>query len=206
MDKQYCVYSGEETSDPSLEHVLPLSLGGHNDFCIQVDRDFNNQVGSKVDGAISNDFLVLFDRDKNNAKGHSRKQPIPRIRSVKLANGEPAQAEFGKEGLKIFDVKAREYLEKSDSRGSTINVNGSIDLDAPLRFVAKVALGAGQYVYGDRFVEHVELDNFRTIMNMKRSEGPKPCDALVYDRFHATEDGFTCLLRRSQKWVTVHLL
>ena len=101
----YCVYTDKETLDPSPEHIIPLSLGGHNDFVIDVDRKFNNDIGSKVDGKLANDFLVLFERDKADAVGHSRKHPAPVVTHANLIDGTPVQAKFGKNGLSLFDLR-----------------------------------------------------------------------------------------------------
>lgn len=187
--KQFCIYTNKTTDDPSPEHIIPLSLGGHDDFTIDVDRKFNNDIGSKVDGKLANDFLILFDRDRAGAKGHSGKHPKPTVRSATLDNGTPVQAIFGSDGLGIFDLKEKSMLSKQESRGRTIECrNILIDIDIDLMFVAKVALAAGFYAYGDLFIEHVDTDEFRKIMNLDKKNLPKESEARVYNRFHEPED------------------
>lgn len=183
----YCVYTDKETLDPSPEHIFPLSLGGHNDFVIDVDRKFNNDIGSKVDGKIANDFLVLFERDKAGAVGHSKKHPAPVVKHAKLIDGTPVQAIFGKDGLSLFDLREKKSIERSDFRAKQVQCNIQLDLDTDLMFVAKVALAAGYYAYGDDFVQNVKTDEFRKIMNFDKQNLPTSSLARVYSRFHEPE-------------------
>ena len=186
--KKFCVYTNIYTNEPSSEHIIPLSLGGHDDFSIEVDRKFNNDIGSKVDGKFANDFLVLFERDRHGAKGHSGKHPKPIAKSATLEDGTPVQAIFGSDGLEIFDLKSKSKLSKSDSRGRTIGCkNIKIDIDIGLMFVAKVALAAGYFAYGEVFKDHVDTDEFRKIMNLDKKNLPRDSKARVYDRFHGVE-------------------
>ena len=185
----YCVYTDKETLDPSPEHIIPLSLGGHNDFVIDVDRKFNNDIGSKVDGKLANDFLVLFERDKADAVGHSRKHPAPVVTHANLIDGTPVQAKFGKNGLSLFDLREKNNIKRSDSRAKQVQCNIKLDLDIDLMFVAKVALAAGYYAYGDNFVQNVKTEEFRKIMNFDRQNLPTNSLARVYSRFHEAEKG-----------------
>lgn len=186
----YCVYTDKETLDPSPEHIFPLSLGGHDDFVIDVDRKFNNDIGSKVDGKLANDFLILFERDKAGAVGHSKKHPTPTVKNAKLTDGTPVQAKFSKDGLLLFDLRAGKHIERSDSRAQQVQCNNiKIDIDIDLMFVAKVALSAGYYAYGIDFVENVQADEFRKIMNLDKQNLPKSSLARVYSRFHVPEQG-----------------
>lgn len=193
----YCIYTNKKTSDPNSEHIIPLSLGGHNEFTIQVDRKFNNDIGSKVDGKLANDFAVLFERDRADAVGHSGKPPKPIVKKANLTDGTPIQATFGKDGLKLFDLINKKEVPRSDARGRVIKCCGiKVDMDIDLTFVAKVALAAGYFAYGDAFKEHVDTEEFRKIMNFDKKNFPKQSSARVYGRFHKpepTEDMFHIL-------------
>ncbi|MDE1239723.1 hypothetical protein [Vibrio aestuarianus] len=185
----YCVYTDKETLDPSPEHILPLSLGGHDHFVIEVDRKFNNDIGSKVDGKLANDFLVLFERDKAGALGHSKKHPTPTVKHATLTDGTPVQVKFGQDGLSLYDLRSRKNIERSDSRARQVQCNNiKVDIDIDLMFVAKVALAAGYYAYGDDFVQNVQTDEFRKIMNLDKQNLPTSSSARVYSRFHKPDD------------------
>jgi hypothetical protein len=60
----YCIYTNREISeqDSNCEHIIPLSLGGSNEFVIPVSTKFNSELGSKVDGELSNCFTMMFRR------------------------------------------------------------------------------------------------------------------------------------------------
>lgn len=62
----YCIYSGREIDDSkmNIEHIIPLSLGGCNDFTISVEKHLIVywEVRLMED---TNDFLIALQRIKN---------------------------------------------------------------------------------------------------------------------------------------------
>ncbi|QEO76767.1 MULTISPECIES: HNH endonuclease [Pseudomonas] len=184
----YCIYLDGPSTDLSKEHIIPMSLGGLDSFCIQADRKFNNEVGSKVDGAVANDFLMLFNRDKANAKGHSGAQPQPIARRATLIDGSPVQVTFSKNGLQIYDLKQRRYLGKGERRGGQVKIDGlKLDLNADIKFVAKVALAAGFYAYGDLFRKGVMHSEPRKIVTANSLMDIRP-DVRLYTRFQGDQE------------------
>lgn len=183
---EYCIYLDGLSDDMSKEHIFPMSLGGLDSFCIQADRAFNSNVGSKVDGAIANDFIMLFKRDRAEAKGHSSTHPEPVARRATLEDGTPIQATFSKNGLRLYDLKQKRVLDKREwSR--TIQVRDlRLDMDADVRFVAKVALAAGYYAYGELFKNCVEHSQARMIVNAERLTDVRP-NIRLYTRFQDSE-------------------
>ena len=183
---EYCIYLDSLSDDMSTEHIFPMSLGGLDSFCIQADRKFNNNVGSRVDGAIANDFLMLFKRDRAEAKGHSGTHPEPIARRATLEDGTPIQAIFSKTGLRLYDLKQKRYLTKGEGT-RTIKVSGlKLDLDADIRFVAKVALAAGYYAYDDFFKNGVQHSQARMIVTAERLTDVNP-SVRLYTRFQDPE-------------------
>lgn len=184
----YCIYLDGPSSDLSKEHIIPMSLGGLDTFCIQADRQFNNSMGSKIDGAVANDFLMLFNRDRANAKGHSGAQPEPVARQATLIDGTLVQITFSKKGLQIYDLKKRKYLDKSELESGLIKINGlRLDLNADIKFVAKVALAAGFYAYGDLFRKGVMHSEPRKIVNANSLADIRP-DVRLYTRFQSEQE------------------
>ncbi|MCP4678765.1 MAG: hypothetical protein GY854_25415 [Deltaproteobacteria bacterium] len=186
--KKYCIYSDKFTEDWSEEHIVPLSLGGHDDFTIDVDRKTNSDVGSKIDGGLANDFLTLFDRDRVSATGRSGSHPKPVAKVARAEDGTPVQVSFGKDGLEIFDLSERSPLPKHDARGETVEVRITLDTTIEARFAAKVALSAGYYAYGETFRNHVEHSEFREIMNFDPKNPPAGSKARVYDNWHCEDE------------------
>ncbi len=184
----YCIYKDSNSSDLSVEHVIPLSLGGHDRFSVMADRQLNNGVASKIDSEIANDFQILFSRRDADAAGHSGRPPVPIAKSATF-KGNKVQVRFGKDGLEVFDVVSRKFLARSEFAGEVISIGGiNISLDAPFRFVAKTALSAGFFAYGDAFVKQVHHDEARAFMRSTDMSTLKS-NVRVLDRFQpATGD------------------
>lgn len=163
MKTIYCPYSDKEidVAESSSEHIIPLALGGSNQFVIPVQKDLNSRLGSKIDGKLSNDFLIMFGREKFDAKGHSGITPVPIVKKAKdSATGTPLQVTMGKE-LRIWDAKQKKYVTNN---GQTFEASISIGMDLPIQFVAKTALSAGYFVYGNLFRDHVRHQDLRVLM------------------------------------------
>lgn len=184
---EYCIYLDADSSDMSEEHILPLSLGGVDVFSIQADRRFNNTVGSSVDGAVANDFLILFKRDRAGSKGHSGKHPVPVIKRAELEDGSPVQARLGKEGLRLFDVKKRRDLTPAEANNLVVKLSGSLDMNAEVKFLAKVALAAGYFAYGEQFRASVRHSEARMILNAASLTDIRP-EVRMWSRFESVDD------------------
>ncbi len=166
----YCPYTDKEIeeNETSIEHIIPSSLGGADDLAIRADAFFNKKVGSELDGALSNEFFFALRRTRFDSRGHSGKQPYATVKNARYGeDNRPAQARFSERtGLKIWDAKDRSY----NNRVPTFQISLSINIDLPVRFVAKVALSSGYMVYGDLFREHVDHRQFRDTMNIDPSK------------------------------------
>lgn len=184
----YCPYSDEEIpiEESSKEHIVPLSMGGSNQFVIPVSKNLNSTLGSKIDGELANDFLVLFQREKFEAKGHSNRMPAPVVKKAKDADtGRPIQVTFGKQ-LRIWDAKDRKDIPLC---GQKMEVSLQMKIDTPIQFVAKTALAAGYFVYGDLFRKNVRHQDLRLIMNGPHGlteDEVRSVRTKVFDRFHDT--------------------
>ena len=162
----YCPYTDNDIpeSAASPEHIIPLSLGGVNGFEIPVSSDFNRTIGSKLDGKLANEFLWALRRTEYDARGHSGKEPWATSKVASYGvNHQRAQVHFHrKKGVRVWDVREGKFMS---GRGS-VEINASLNVDLPTRFVAKVALTAGYYVYGDLFRQHVDHRQLRDVMNI----------------------------------------
>lgn len=185
--KGYCIYLDAVSDDLSLEHIFPLSLGGHDSFTVLADRKFNNGTASKIDAGLANDFLVLFDRDREKAVGHSKTHPEPRVKKARLEDDSPVQVSFAATGLKIFDLKEKRFLDKIEKSGRLITIQNTLSLDVDIRFVAKVALAAGYFAYGDLFKSQVKHSEFRAIVNAVKMQDIRP-DVRLHTRFPSAEE------------------
>jgi hypothetical protein len=163
----YCPYTNSLlTQDQcSPEHIIPLALGGLNAFVIPVDKAFNSAVGSKIDGAMANDFFILNRRNKHATKGHSGKHPIFVARNARgMSSNRPLQMHLDQHGgVKVWDPISKTSIKNQLPENITFSVE--VDIHLGIRFCAKVALSAGQFVYGEKFQHHVKHDELRLLMN-----------------------------------------
>ena len=186
----WCPYTDEDldVGGTTPEHIIPLSLGGSNLFCIPVDADYNSRVAAKIDAAVANDFLVSFRRRAFGTAGHSGKEPSVILRNSKLTDsGNPIHVTLRGEELPIiFDHKSRKILEDKDMLGKKFVSQLKFEHLAYIKFTAKVALSAGYYIYGEIFRNCVAHHELRLLMNYSygNSESPFSSGHLrVYDKF-----------------------
>ena len=188
----YCPYTDRAISncESNTEHIIPLSLGGTNELAIKVNKEFNSQLGSELDGELASDFFVALRRSEYDARGHSGKEPWATSKNAGYGDERcPAQVRLHrKHGLKIWDARDQELV---DGYG-TIQFNTFLDVHLPIRFAAKVALSAGYFVYGDHFRHHVDHHQVREIMRMEfgdfNREGIE--DKVDESRFTALADDY----------------
>lgn len=159
-----------EQSECSSEHIVPLALGGLNGFEIPVSKKMNSEIGAEIDGALSNDFIISAARNEFDIRGHTGTRPVQIMRKgVDNDTGNPIQVTLDRQtGLTIWDAKSRSYI--SAPLPSTFSFSFSLDIDLPTRFVAKVALSAGYFCYGDDFRKYVEHKEFREVMNHDKGQ------------------------------------
>jgi hypothetical protein len=160
----YCIYTDAEVdeADGNYDHVIPLSLGGNDGFCVWSDRGFNSVIGSTVDGALANDALVMMARRDADARGHSGIEPVPVWRKS-IFEGRPVQVSLGDE-IKVWDSRARRYLEPKDFLNIPMESRWIYNTFARSRFTAKVALGAGYFVFGQSFRSSADCGEFRRML------------------------------------------
>lgn len=176
MDNQYyCIYTNEyiEKDKANIEHIIPLSLGGSDQFTIYVNKEFNSKVGSSIDGQLANEFFTMLRRKHFGAKGHSNKEPIPLLKksflSINDNEDKPIQVKFSKDKIQLYDPVEKRYLTDQEKAQKKIKSIVTVDRDNRINFTAKVALAAGYFVYGDLFVNNVTCDELRFLMNFNKN-------------------------------------
>ena len=170
----YCIYTNREVpqNKGNWDHVIPLSLGGSNAFCVWSDVGFNSEMGSRVDGAIANDFLVQILRQRNDARGHSNR-PVEPVWRKSTMNDRPVQVKFPADvtqPIQVWDAKAGANIEEADLAGQPLTSEHRISIDDNLRFLAKVALGAGQFILQEEFRTGVDCNELRGLLAFRRSD------------------------------------
>jgi hypothetical protein len=192
LDMPYCIYTDKDIADEegNPDHVVPLSLGGANGFRVFSDKQFNSTVGSNVDGAIANDPLVEFARRNADARGHSRRNPVPRWRKSS-AQGYPLQFTWGLDAVEVWDPREKRMLneELEDLEGTSVTSQLKIDYFSAIRFAAQVALGGGYFVYGDLLRDAIDCDELRRLISLdvtaaRQDPSFEAMKARICHRFH----------------------
>lgn len=201
----YCPYTDQELDEIEVnrEHILPLSLGGIDGFEILVSKEFNSKAGSKIDGALANEFFIKMKRNELDVRGHSNKRPVVTVKaSQDVSTGNPVQVKFDKhDGMKIFCPLTNSYLTGEKK----VQISLSMDMDIGLKFVAKTALSAGYFVYGDIFKNQVEHDEIRFIMNhdlKNPSDAAQKIRTRIDDNFRQVENADLEVIRVLCRMVT----
>lgn len=186
----YCIYTDRDVAeaDGNQDHIIPLSLGGSDDFTVWAEERFNSRMGSTVDGAIHKDFFIAPALRDAGVKGHNRKSATPRVRGATI-DGRPAQVSLTAEGFKVWDARARRDLADEEIDGSEIGLRFTIDAFSALRFIAKAALGGGYAIYGEPFRRAVDCDVLRRVIELdvvqaRTDPVMRNAGLVVCDRWH----------------------
>ncbi|BAU38733.1 hypothetical protein APT_01651 [Acetobacter pasteurianus NBRC 101655] len=86
ISEERCIYSGikmedsDENLKKSVEHIIPLSVGGSNAFVTRdVSVQSNNTIGARIDKEFGCLFLVALQRNKYKLTGHRGAVPDIKI-------------------------------------------------------------------------------------------------------------------------------
>ena len=160
----WCPYTNTEIrwSETAPEHVVPLSLGGVNEFCLRAEKKANWHLGSKIDARLADEFLVKQRRNRLGMTGHSGKHPVVTWKRSELESGEPVQVTLDQGDIRVWSPRGKQDI----AVGSDVRIRSkwTMYVDTPLCFAAKVALSAGYFVYGDIFRRAVAHDQIRFLM------------------------------------------
>ena len=173
MDDIWCPYAGQycKSSDSDEEHIIPLALGGNNNFTIMVNREINSILGTDLDGKLIKHPLVASARRYYGLLGHSKKPPNVRWQvkykglkaALDLSPKNPSVNAYrskNKYGLNISQCP-----EPSDKLMSPFK----FDLNLILSFGCKLALGTSYFLFGEVFQNYGYHNELRNLMNSSDS-------------------------------------
>ena len=188
--QNFCIYSGKYLPKDALndEHVIPRALGGNRSVVIRADRTLNSTFATTIDARIANDGMVIFGRRDTHARGHSGKTPVPVINNARIWRkgdawnaGDPKyRIEVHNGETKIFDIRKRTYLPQSIfSDAGFIATEWNIDSVARFRFCVKTLLGLGWKFFQYDFVQAVDCDPLREVLQKDIRFTPPPKDGIA---------------------------
>lgn len=173
MPTRWCPYTDQylDLVEMNDEHVIPLSLGGHNQFTIPVERVRNAELGSKLDAAISSSPLVASARRHYELFGHSRSDPV--VRWPTHHKGMKGTLDLTNEEVKFITYRSLNpnglNLSLTPPSSDRLTSNFTFDENIILSFGAKLALGASTFLFGDTFRNHGYHNELRALMNSPKS-------------------------------------
>jgi len=165
----YCIYSNSYfvKNGCNKDHIIPLALGGHDDFAVASETNFNSRFSNEVEDKLAKDFLIQMNRNELKLFGHRKKSVLP----SKIGNtedGKKVRIEFDKalKKITVVDIKSvnKDVIENWEKINFSLNFDLK-DFELHLRLAAKVALGAGYFLFGDQFIQNVDHNELRLIMN-----------------------------------------
>lgn len=167
----YCIYTDTDVSpdEGNLDHIVPLSLGGRDQFVVWSNQRFNSLMGEAVDGAMANDPLMQIVRSRASVRGHSRNHKPPTWKRSEI-NGRPGQMAWTADGLRLWDGRDRRYVEGDGNSPIPVTSHINFDMFAATRFAAKVALGGAYFIYGDVIRRAVDCDVLRKLIALNPKE------------------------------------
>lgn len=186
----YCIYTDTDVPDDAgnLDHIIPLSLGGRDQFTVWSNKDFNSRIGGAVDGAMANDSLLQIVRSRSPVRGHSSNQKSPTWKNARIS-GRPGQMVWTPDGMKLWDARERRHVENEGDTPIPVTAQIHLDMFTATRFAAKVALGGAYFIYGDAIRKAVDCDVLRKLiaLNPEAARGDKhllSSGIHVCDRMH----------------------
>lgn len=186
----YCIYTDQDvpTSRGSWDHVVPLALGGRNEFVVWSENYANSTIGSKVDAPITKDFVVEMALHKTGIRGHRNKRHEPRWRKVSIDEN-PIQVTWARDRIKAWDPIGRRDLRHEDVAGKEMTAKFQIIPTEIHRFLAKVALGGGYFIYESDISDTFDCDLLRSMIfsdarEMRNNEQLMNSEIRISDRFH----------------------
>ena len=197
--RSYCIYSGRHLPEDALsdEHAIPMSLGGGRSTLIRVSKKLNNELGTKIDGAIANDPLVQFGRRDADARGHSRKPVVPRWKGARPWQSGPIDASPERLNVDFPATGSPEIYDRRSGKAVASNIfnrtallvpNLQIDSDARLKFCIKTLLGVGWKVFGPKLLSSINTGALRTCLGIKEAPLSEPVRLRYLDPFVAPDE------------------
>lgn len=137
----YCIYTDKDVPEDkgNLDHIIPLSLGGLDEFVTWSEEAINSIMGSKIDGALHKDSFIQFALKETGVTGHSKTPVERRWRKVTM-DGKPIQITWGKEKVTFWDSRERREIGEQEVAGKELQVELKVDAYLAFKFIAKVSL------------------------------------------------------------------
>ena len=157
----YCVYSNRNFEDELLtkDHIIPLSLGGCDEFYVMAEKSINNKIGTEIESKISNDNIIKIYRERHDAIGHSKRKIHSEFYTIDKTNSKLI-FKYSDGDFAMLDPKTKKEVEWP----GCFPISIKIDLTAHIKFLAKVVLGTGYFLFKNDFLSNECSNELRDIL------------------------------------------
>ena len=169
MNKEWCVYTGNwyAASDMTNEHVIALSIGGHDSFTIRTSRSGNDRANQTLDEKVKGLPLIASFRGHYQFRGHRDNRPLVRWPS-KLGDLN-VNLDLSDEAIRVESFRSKGQhainFRRAAGEADTFSSTFSLDLNLLLRFGCRLALGSAYFLFGDTFRNYGYHEELRKLMN-----------------------------------------
>lgn len=175
---KFCPYTADELSQlplnqKSVDHIIPLALGGSHHFQILSQRKFNSDSGSQIEQKITRHPAFVMGNPPRLQRGHGKQRTIELnghfVDHTKAdLKGRPVKFGYDDRG-RFYHIDARSKLRMSTPSSSIIyrHVISQTDI---FRFTAKVFLGTFGFFFQDEFLDTDEMKFLRRAL-LRRDVG-----------------------------------
>lgn len=167
----------------SLEHIVPLALGGSDDLATpDCCRGCNNDLGATVDSALLHDVLVVMERQRFRLTGHSGRIPELRMDGHSLQTGVGVTMRVS--GDLDVEWHARPKVNRTENPGGTTSIHVEGSPEDALRILSGIKQSAE--ARGERMLgpDGVSIDDLEASVRAAAEDAPVTTEY----RVHATHD------------------
>lgn len=164
----WCPYIGAHVAfqESTLEHIIPLSLGGHDHFTVRVLKGENSGLGAAIDAALGKEFPIALRRIAFNVRGQSDTPPRTALHNSFLPNEERVSTRF-KAGEMPHVVRKGQLVDLGQEGVAHVRHEHTIKRSNRYRFLAKAVLSGGYFLYREAFRQSFQHERLRQAMHMK---------------------------------------
>lgn len=170
MANVWCPYTGQTfpagSPELSVEHVIPVSCGGHHSLTIPVCAKANSELGSVLEGYFAQHPLVAMARKHFGLRGRSGIPPI--VEWPAVMHGLRGDLDLTKEKIEFRSFRNHAPFGLNVVRATSPNdkflVEFNVDLHLVLRMGCKLALASACFLFPEAFRDFGYHEQLRHLM------------------------------------------
>jgi len=152
--------SGDQSRQPSLEHIVPLALGGSAKFTtMDVSAKYNHDLGTSIDAPFMNQLPIAMLRHQLGLAGNSGKIPPIVLNARSLDNNEPARISISPDGSIDYQFETMVIDDQKTTHTERLVAGSPERVREILSGMLKKAKSAQKSIYSLQGNQVTSLDN-----------------------------------------------